>query len=203
MPTSYREDVSKQGAITLAIVVAIILVAWLLVWPKFSDWRNNSKELTLAQIDFLNRQKTLDAINRLVTNYQSKESQLSVLEASLPGAPKVPQLISNLEFLIINSDMKLTTFRVTDPTVVEQAYLNSTAQSSPEQTDDISAPKLVELKVEIGMEGEYTAFRGFLESLERNLRLFEVKSIAATPASGAGSGSGAVFSLVIGTSYQK
>lgn len=143
------------------------------------------------------------AINRLVVKYRSMEPQLSVLQVSLPSAPKVPQLISNLEFLIVNSGMKLNTIRVTDPTVLEQAYLGPSVKTNPEKTNDLSAPQLVELEVEIGVEGEYVAFRNFLEALERNLRLFEVKSVTASRAGGKDSNTGAVFSMVIGTSYQK
>lgn len=200
MPATYRQDASRQGLISLVLVIAIIAAVWFLLWPKYASWRQAKSELAAVNLELQRQQSTLDAINRLVANYRLRSSELAILEASLPNAPKVPEFIANLEFLVGQSGLQMGSLKITDPTLVEANYNSDPAQTS-ETPDSVGSPKLVELEIELALEGEHNALRRFLVALELNLRLLEVKSIIATPTSGGESDTRAAFGLVLGTSY--
>lgn len=202
MSAAYRDTLSRQGLIVFACAIAIVLVGWLLFWPAYTGWRERERELASARSELASKQATLDSFSRLIANYESKASELEVLGTSLPNAPKVPQLITNLEDLAVRSGMRVQSIRITDPTKMEESYKTPSASGSDVE-QGIPNPVLVELKIEMNLEGDYGSLRGFLEALERNQRLLEVRSIAASPLSGTDQSSGAVFGLVLGTSYQK
>lgn len=202
MPVVYREDASRQGLITLGLVAAIVLVGWLLLWPAYGGWNKDKEELAVAQSDLAKRQATLDSYSRLIANYDSKKTELAVLDTSLPNAPKVPQLLFNMESLVVQSGLKMGSIKITDPTVAEESYKSAPAKA-PSPDKGIPHPALVELKIDLNLEGDYGALRGFLEALERNQRLLEVRSLTASPASGTGQSAGATFGLTLSTVYQK
>lgn len=201
MTSSYREDASRKGLIILILCIGIIAIAWFLTVPKYNKWRELKQQLTLAKISFASKQKIVEARKRLVLNYQARKSELAVLEETLPNAPKVPQLLSNVESLVIASGMRLNNISVTDPTLIDTAAVPVAVAVVAEGS--IARPQLVQLKIELSVEGDVGNFRNLLRLIENNIRLFDVNSLSIASNNEQGPPGQSVYNLVLGTHYQK
>ncbi|MBI4054094.1 MAG: type 4a pilus biogenesis protein PilO [Candidatus Doudnabacteria bacterium] len=196
-----RSQSARLGLLLFLAVAVIIAIGTLLLWPKFQQMREERVNLQKTESEHDQKKRTVEGIEKLVRNFKSKAEQLAIVEQTLPSAPEVPQLLASLEQLALQSGMSVMGILVTDPTLADARFRPKQA-TSDNQLGAIPKPELVELKIDLSLSGDYGNFANLLDALERNQRLFEVSSITAEPNSGAQE-SGAVFTLVIKTSYQK
>lgn len=205
-PTSNRLASSRQGLYILLLAVAVILVGFLLVWPKFNQWKTAKDNFKATSANLAERQENLKRIETLVGDYQSKKQQLQILEQTLPSSPAVPQLLANLERLVTSVGMKLNSVTVTDDAPALESGGGKSAKKSQSAGSALNLQKLelVDLKVNLIVSGQHSDFYKLLEVLQLNQRLYEIDTISVQqPSKGGDKNVGIAFNLLILTKYQK
>ena len=201
MTPSQREIAGRNGILTVGLILALILLSWLLVWPGYKDLRAEQQNLANTQAIRDERAQSLNDISKLVNTYNSKKKELTVIfERALPQSPQVPQLLSDLEQFSEQSQMPISSIKITE--VAEPGVQPATEETPPSVEKVFTMPKLVKEKIEVSILGPYTSFPLFLELVEKNLRVFDIQQVNSE---GSPSGANEVpkFNLTIYTDYQE
>ena len=146
--------------------------------------------------------KSYDSALSAAREFQAKEASLELerqalpreglerLEALLPNNVNNIQLILDLDALAARAGVQLSDFSITEGTTGETqavqpgAAVGGPGPSVPGGIEDVSMPQsglqlestspIDSLEITVTAVGNYTAFRNFLDSAERRLRLLDV-----------------------------
>ena len=198
-----RKSQTRNQLIALVMLIAVLAIAWVVLWPAFKDYKDAKAGLTATQIKLIEKNVTLDQMDLLMSNYEGEEARLADLKEALPTTPSVPDLIADLEELVFLNTMsisKLSVTEVVDPTGGAEPKSSQDEIIQEDPSGAFVKPKLVTLKIDLAVVGTADRFANFLESIEKNLRLLEVKILNIEIGDGEEI---PMFDMVIETYYQK
>lgn len=183
----------KLAAISVFILVLLAGLFWL-VYPKYQGLR----EVTVGSLpDKISELRALEdyaakikELENAINGWQTKnQAQVKILEQILPGVPKVPELLAQLDALVRSSGFTINSvdFSESEASVGgagsrSAAKAKAKAGSKPEVQVNLNLDKNIRL-VNINLNltgGDYPAFKKFLDALEKNMRLLDVVSIDFT-----------------------
>lgn len=202
-----RRNASTQaGLITLLLFVGVIAIAWLLLWPGYKGLTEEKDRQVSVESQHETKLQTTRDIDQLVGNYKAKKTDLAILQQGLPPSPMVPQLLANVESLVLQSGMSVEAVKITEQkkdqsTQVGASSMQAVAATSTSETF-ITPHETVVLNIDLSVTGSFDKFPVLLDLLEKNLRLFDIKSVSTESAEIKGSKS-TTFVLLIDTFYQK
>ncbi len=158
------------------LVLAGGLFAYFIVMPKFSAARAARAEVSLAQADVQKRQGQLATVQRLAADYEVKQNRLEPVALALPDAPRIPELLANLDVLAKQSGLLIASLQIT-PVAIE-VKPNETQGALPKRTQLLRrAENLGVLEINVGLKGKYPNVKAFLANLEQNQRLMDTDSL--------------------------
>jgi len=140
---------------------------WQIILPVYSEVRERQEILNGKEAELQKLEEMTDKMNELINVYRERETEIEKVWQILPEEKDVPGLISQFEFLAVQSGLILDSV---DFSEVEEIA------KSPEETEEVELPYKT-LSVTIKVTGSYDTFKNFLFSLENNLRLIDVSSI--------------------------
>ncbi len=153
----------------LALAAVILALGWLFVFrPEFARIRQADRTARLqveraAKEEYL---KKLDELNAAFEAYDAEDVER--VRAMIPAEEDTPGLMAMLEAAARSSDLQLTSINF----------------AAGDTTGIPSVQGLGALNISIGLQhGNYQRFKLFLEALESNLRLFDVRSANINPVS--------------------
>lgn len=199
MQFSTRKSSSRLGLVTVILLIAAAAFGWFIVYPSFNSWQEEKAAYETAQASAASSRKSYEQQQKLLANYNSKRKELAIVSQTLPPAPKIPDLIDNLEILMLQAGMKIGDIKVTDASQLEEQAKGTRGETS---ADSAGSSKLVELVVDITASGQYEQIPVLLEAVERNQRFFDIVAISAQPLTGE-SLSGVTFRVTVKTFYEK
>ncbi len=169
------------------IILVNILVGIALLFV-FADPLWNSIKVLRAEIDKQNEEiskveELLVKVQELEAEYQETggEAIEGILEA-LPEEKDLPYLINQFEAMAVNNGLLMESIKFSEDIKSDK---KSTQQSS--QMDEFSASSNSDsqevispfpyLTVEMTLSGSYEGFKTYLEDLESNIRLMDIKDV--------------------------
>ena len=155
----------SSGVLIPLIILVGLALGYFGVRPQMKNLRENRDLLRTKHAEQNDREKSLLSIKQLLSDVQSNRSKLSSLDQALPDTPDVPGLLANLEYLTLQSGLRLNGIQIEMPK----------AQLDPE----FEAPKngISTMRVEMSLSGQYSQLFAFLLNLEQNLRIFDISNI--------------------------
>jgi len=203
MPKSPLSEAS-MGLVNTFLVLVIFLGGWMMLRPEYNDLKQVRIEADTVLVELNTKKETIKQINELVSNYDSLREDFLALEKAIPSSPRVPQLLANLEELTIQGGMVINEMDVTEMT--EQDLKNTMQATDPAATASTGGlgdkPLLIPIKIDLKVTGSYENFLTFLTSIEKNIRLLDVKILNIEPGEGENA-TQPTFDFVIETMYQK
>ena len=179
----------KIAAGSIGVVVMLAGLFWL-VYPKYQTLR----QVTTASLpDKIGELKALEdyavkikELERVIADWQAKnQTKVKILEQVLPGTPKVPELIAQLDALARASGFTINSLDFAES---EAGQLSGTTGAAVTKAkvavnkaaglDEILDKNIRLVNINLNLTGgDYLSFKKFLDRLEKNMRLLDVVSI--------------------------
>lgn len=204
---------ANKYQIWFLLIVAFVIIGagyFLYLGPKFNELKEKSdnflpnKEKILADLT-----KIENKLIRLDQKFQQvqrlKELELEQISAFLPEKPDYPQLFVQAESIASSNNIDLQAIdvtRTTDRPVSQRQTSGVDANPEVEQTIESlpSNVRSVGINIKLG-GGTYEDFKNYLDDLEKNLRLYDVQTLAFDSID-AETGDVGGFSLTLKSYYQ-
>ncbi len=177
--------------LSIAVFVAAVFVYSTFVVPEY-EHVNSLRGEAQAKQQTLDEQRTiLDKVSSLLSRYQSIPKLGEVVSVSLPSDEDVAGAFQQIYTIASASGITIQQFSVNTG-----IGLTSTRALSAQVVRPVGTAQ-----VNLYLVGSYESFKTFIEALERNMRIMDVKDIKIQSANRT-SGSAFLFSLTINTYYQ-
>ena len=153
----------KKNAIILISVLVFIAILFLLDLPAYNKASVLRSEIKKHQ-DLLEEKKELAIkVNQLKQIYESRKSEIENVYYSLPSVEDIPGLIVQFEALVSENGLVLEELDFFEKKV--------------KKTEEVERKNYKTLEVTLSATGKYQSFKSFLEALELNNRLMDIKII--------------------------
>ena len=148
-----------------AFLVAIAgILFWTLLMPAYDNVMAQ-RDAIAERADILkDRSDIIANINALAQEYAKRSTDIARFTSIVPAQKSAPEIISSIQALATQNGLQLNT-------IVLSGAVNQTSNPYKEQS------------IDLGLSGSYPAFKSFLMSLERNIRLIDIISMDASPTS--------------------
>lgn len=175
----------KKNIVILIFILVFIAILFLLDLPAYNKVTSLREELKKHQ-DFLKEKEEIVAkVDQLKQVYESRQSELKKVLYVLPVEEELPNLIVQFEALSSENGLILESLNFVKQAVitrsaaaedVEQGKTSQPSTTSP-ATETGSQRDYKTQEIFLSVSGSYKSFKSFLEALELNIRLMDIKSI--------------------------
>lgn len=168
---------------TILFFAALAIGFWIL-WPLYGDVQAALELQKQNQDNLTQRQKLTENLERLISQYNERSSDIVSLNKAIPSGQNIPELLVNLEAI-----------------ASENGLIFGSVNFKPK---DLKAQGVKILIVEIKIKGSYPSFLNYLKAIEKSLRIFDVVSISfagVSPGQIGAKTDNLEFNLIINTYY--
>lgn len=184
-PSTYRL-LSILGSVFL--LIAAVIVYSNLVRPAYDEIQK-LRDKREANIKLLQEQQgAIEAVSRLLNEYQSLTEIQENISMALPNEEEVPSIINQLQGLAKISSLGVESLSLQYPPL------------KPSSADSLIKP-LGTVRATVRLNGDYKNLRPFLEDLETNIRLMDIYSLSVE-GGGIRGKTNLIYNIVLDTYYQ-
>jgi len=133
-----------------------------LVWPLFMGLGEAREAVESGQIALDQRKNILEQVRSLKKIVSTKKDSIDQLGTILPARKKIEEVVVNIE-------------EAANQTGLSLRELKTAEALSPEQKNSSKI-----LQVELSGSGSYQAVLGLFKSLEKNLRIFDIREFSVS-----------------------
>ena len=144
-------------------LILFIAAAAIIFWVLLPLWHSTQAALELKKENENNlaqREKLSANLERLIGQYNERASDLASFSKAIPVGQNIPELLISLEAL-----------------ASENGLIFSGVDFKSEN-ENLKAPNVKTLIMEVKVKGSYPAFQNYLKAVEKSLRLFDVTSVS-------------------------
>ena len=169
------------------LLIAAVIVYSNLVHPAYNEIQK-LRDQRAANLNLLQEQgEAINAVNRLLSEYQSLAQIQENISMVLPNKEGVPSVINQLQGLAKINNLNIESLSLQYPPLKAS-------------TDTLIKP-LGTLRATIRLNGDYKDLRPFLGDIETNIRLIDVYSLGIEGGGIPGKNK-LIYNLVLDTYYQ-
>ena len=151
--------------ISIAIILFIIfLLIFFLVAPEYRTLAQLQSDLSEKRAEYFSQYDYYASIDKIYLDLQSRQSELNKVDDALPQNPDLGRLIYFLQETARQNGL-----------VIKSVFLS---KSSPVKTNSKSASNVKDIIFSADLLGDYPSLEGFIKSLQKSDRIFEVTSIS-------------------------
>ncbi len=179
------EKYNQMALIIAGGVVLEIIVVLLLVMPAWRSLQQLGTEIPQAQQQKDQREQDLANLQNAKSFFEENQQSVEEVNTAVPIEPEVPSILVILESLAKQNGVFLTSFSPQQAGTQQQAQPTAGAQPSAGQANLQAGPAGVDsVEITANFRGPYSSLINFLYSLERSLRLVDVKTLTVSSTSG-------------------
>lgn len=191
-----------SGVITPLLILAILLLGYFVLLPKYREVKSNRAVLQQKQAEVQTKQSQLSSIQALVDELLAKRQELESIDEALPPAPYIPELLANFDHLAKQSGVLISNLSVSTPADSSSPTASSAANRGKRWESILSSTeKLGAIDIDLSINGQYANLKTFLMNVEQNLRLLDIKALVLGSTSERSQNQ--EFSVKLQTYYQK
>ncbi|MBU1292397.1 type 4a pilus biogenesis protein PilO [Patescibacteria group bacterium] len=163
---------NKRTVIILVNIVLIVVLAFIFIKPSWDSIKSLKIKIAEQKQEVFNIENLLVKVQELEQKYQEVGKDVEKLSLALPKERDLPYLITQFESLTSNNGLLLESIEFNDPSKT------TTKRGEKIDEDLVGLTALFPyLSFDIELNGSYEGLRGYLESLEDNVRSMDVVSI--------------------------
>lgn len=153
--------------LSLLFLFLSLLIFIYFIKPVYNETQFLRLEV-LKRSDFINNQKALiDQFQKLNQDYSNQLQSQEIFSLILPSNPSIAEALIQISGLLKNNNLQFLSANVGRPIILSANQTSSDLSIKPVGTFDIN----------IKISGDYINFKNFLEQLETNIRLSNIKTI--------------------------
>lgn len=207
-PFNLSRKYNTIAAIIGGVLLVSILISAFLIRPAWGKLKQLGQEVPVEQQKRDAAETQLNGLEKAKTYLADEKEQVDQVNIAVPIEPQVPQILLILEQLAKDNRVRLTTFT---PQVATGAVAQSGQAAAPAATTGAAAGTASSganggqsLEVTANFQGSYASLISFFYTLEKSLRLIDVKSITVSGAQSTdGSSTGNLSGAITFTAYYK
>jgi len=161
----------KKNIIIIILIFVFVIVLLFLDLPSYNKVASLKAEIKNYQESLRDKEELLIKVDQLKEVYNNRKNAISKVSFVLPDSKAIPGLIVQIESLTSENGLILEGINFTEKKVKKATRAN--------QEDSGVQPNYNHktLNVSLRLNGGYLQFKGFLEALELNVRIMDLKKI--------------------------
>ncbi|MGC8776154.1 MAG: hypothetical protein ACP5QN_02500 [Minisyncoccia bacterium] len=156
----------SAGLSLIFLLIALIVFAYFLK-PAYEEIQSLRIEVAKSELSLNNQKSLVEQFKNLTQDYENQQKNQNVASLILPKAPLVGEALFQIAGILNNNNLNLLSFNVGKPNILAPDNSSSTIGIKPIGTFDIN----------LKASGDYSNFKNFLNQLETNIRLFDIKTL--------------------------
>jgi Tfp pilus assembly protein PilO len=165
-----------SAAMGLVFIIGAFVIFFNFIQPAYGEvGRLRSEEHQLQELATQQRQVT-EQIQKLLASYESEESARRGLSLALPTTPNIADAVGQLNGLITTNGLVAQTFSLGSDAEPARSPGRLTKPTSTLATKPIRA-----VLIKLRAAGAYDDAKKFLEHVETNIRIMDVKELTIQP----------------------
>lgn len=166
-----------SSVLALVFVVAAFGVYFNLVQPKYNDIMSERGELASLTGSIDAQRSTLKTVGELVVKYEQSQDARDQISFALPTDPKASEALAQLNGIAMVHNLSAQAYALT---IATNGPSGDKSRSQDKTKLETYPAKTVLFQVRL--TGSYEDFQKYLENLQTNIRLFDVKTIGVAEA---------------------
>lgn len=164
-----------SAALSLIFIFLAFVVFAMLIKPSYEETQKLRADV-LSRQNFIQNQKSLtEQFKKLVSQYDSQEKAQENISLILPQNPAIGEALTQINGLLDLNHLNVLSFNINRPLL--QSYSSSNTNSTSTQV----IKPLGTIDINFKVVGNYSDFKNFLNQLETNIRIFNVKTLNISP----------------------
>ncbi len=169
--------------------IAIIIIYGNLIRPEL-DKINKKRSVVVSKENLFNNQKTaVEEVQKLINEFQSSAQIEETVSLAMPREENVTQILNQMQAIARNSQANVISFSI--------------GGLAFEPSKQPLAKRLGTLELDISIQGNYEAIKGFSGLLETNVRLVNIQDFRIAPVSSAKPGEFYLLTIKAELYYQE
>jgi len=165
-------QIDRPIAIALILFVILLLLFFLVV-PEYKTFVSLQSDLGQKKAEFNAEFDYYAAISRIYFDLQSRQDDIKKIDDALPQNPDLGEIVYFFQLTAKQNGL-----------VAKNLFLSKTP-SVPTGSEAQSSGKVKDITFSISLSGDYPSLEGFISSLERSSRIFEVSNVSFESETGA------------------
>jgi Tfp pilus assembly protein PilO len=164
-----------SAMLSLLFIFSAFVIVAMLIKPAYEETQKLKAD-ALSRENALNNQKVLvDQFKKLLSQYDSQEKVQENLSLILPQNPAIGEALTQINGLLDLNNLNVLSFNINRPLL--QSYSSSNINSTNTQV----IKPLGTIDINFKVVGNYSDFKNFLNQLETNIRIFNIKTLNISP----------------------
>jgi len=164
-----------SAALSLIFIFLAFVVFAMLIKPSYEETQKLRADV-LSRQNFIQNQKSLtEQFKKLVSQYDSQEKAQENISLILPQNPAIGEALTQINGLLDLNYLNVLSFNINRPLL--QSYSSSNINSTNAQV----IKPLGTIDINFKVVGNYSDFKNFLNQLETNIRIFNIKTLNISP----------------------
>ena len=164
-----------SAMLSLLFIFSAFVIVAMLIKPAYEETQKLKAD-ALSRENALNNQKVLvDQFKKLLSQYDSQEKVQENLSLILPQNPAIGEALTQINGLLDLNRLNVLSFNINRPLL--QSYSSSNINSTSTQV----IKPLGTIDINFKVVGNYSDFKNFLNQLETNIRIFNIKTLNISP----------------------
>ena len=143
-----------------SLIALGLLLVWVLDIPAYASIDTLRQAIKDRQAVVQERQNTLANLQKLAAEYDSRKDDIQRFSAVIPSNKSLAELVSALQSIAEQSGIELS-------------------EVNPSEAAPDAGDSSAKLNVQVKAKGSYNGLYGFLDGIEKNIRLINIDSIEA------------------------
>ncbi|MEK7608832.1 MAG: hypothetical protein AAB495_04605 [Patescibacteria group bacterium] len=168
-------------AVALVFIFGALFIFSSLIRPVYSEALERKSRL-FSQEELLKNQKAaVDQVKALINTYKGEGSFAEVAAIALPNTKQEAEAIHQVTELARVNSLTIQTLAVTAPSV--QNISDRNIPKAGTKGGDIAtlAKPVGNLNIQLRLAGTYASFRAFLQNIETNIRIMDMRNVGVSP----------------------
>lgn len=162
---------NKKVIIIFVNLILVVVLVFILAQPLWNSVRSLKIEVVKQKQEVGRLENLLVKVQKLEQEYQEIGLDVEKISLALPQERDIPYLIAQFETLASSNGLLLESIKLSDPS------RNQGRKGRSEEKKEGLTAIFPYLSFDLKLNGSYDGIKGYLESLENNVRLMDVKVI--------------------------
>jgi len=163
-----------SAILSLLFIFSAFVIVAVLIKPAYEETQKLKADV-LSRENALNNQKVLvDQFKKLLNQYDSQEKAQENLSLILPQNPAIGEALTQINGLLDLNNLNVLSFNINKPLL--QSYSSSLNTASAQVIKPLGT-----IDINFKVVGNYSDFKNFLNQLETNIRIFNIKTLNISP----------------------